>query len=82
MNDNLRRAVDALEVGASEARRLSAHSGARVRERVQQAIDEALTHLEAAEAEPESVFDALDRQSREIAEDLRRVERLMHGGND
>jgi hypothetical protein len=79
VNENVRRAVEALETGASEARRLSALSGGRVRDRVQRAIDEALNHLEAADAEPESIFDSLDRQSREIAEDLRRAERLMRG---
>lgn len=78
VNDHLRRAVEALESGASEARRLSAGSTARVRDRVKRAVEEALDHLEAdSESEPESVFDSLDRQSREIAEDLRRVEQLM-----
>ena len=80
MNENLRRAVEALEAGASEARRLSASSTVHVRARVKRAVEEALDHLEAdadAPGEPESVFDALDRQSKEIAEDLRRAERLM-----
>jgi hypothetical protein len=80
LNDNLRRAVDALEAGASEAKRLSASSTFHVRDRVKRAVEEALDHLEAdadTSSEPESVFDALDRQSKEIAEDLRRAERLM-----
>lgn len=80
MNDNLRRAVEALEAGASEARRLSAHSSFHIRSRVKQAVEEALDHLEADSAgpdEPENVFERLDRQSRDIAEDLRRAERLM-----
>ncbi|HEY8687435.1 MAG TPA: hypothetical protein VIO57_17680 [Chloroflexota bacterium] len=80
MNENLRRAVEALESGASEARRLSAGSAFHVRNRVKRAVEEALDHLEADSGhadEPESVMDALDRQSREIAEDLRRAERLM-----
>jgi hypothetical protein len=80
VNDNLRRAVEALEAGANEARRLSAGSAFHVRNRVKRAVEEALDHLEADEEsseEPESVIDRLDRQSRDIAEDLRRVERLM-----
>jgi len=80
VNDNLRRAVEALEAGANEARRLSAGSAFHVRDRVRRAVEEALDHLEAdseGSSEPESVFDALDRQSKEIAEDLRRAERLM-----
>jgi hypothetical protein len=80
MNENLRRAVEALESGASEARRLSVGSAFHVRNRVKRAVEEALDHLEADSGdadEPESVMDALDRQSREIAEDLRRAERLM-----
>jgi propanediol dehydratase large subunit len=80
MNENLRRAVEALESGANEARRLSAGSAFHVRNRVKRAVEEALDHLEAdadTAEEPESVMDALDRQSREIAEDLRRAERLM-----
>jgi hypothetical protein len=80
VNDNLRRAIEALEAGANEARRLSAGSAFHVRDRVRRAVEEALDHLEAdAEGsnEPESVFDALDRQSKEIAEDLRRAERLI-----
>lgn len=80
MNENLRRAVEALESGATEARRLSAGSILHARDRVKRAVEEALDHLEAEDegsAAPESVMDALDRQSREIAEDLRRAERLM-----
>jgi hypothetical protein len=80
VNDNLRRAVEALEAGANEARRLSAGSAFHVRDRVRRAVEEALDHLEAdaeGSKEPESVFDALDRQSKEIAEDLRRAERLI-----
>ncbi|HEX6510373.1 MAG TPA: hypothetical protein VF221_22310 [Chloroflexota bacterium] len=80
MNDHLRRAVEALEFGASDARKLSVESASRVRDRVQRAIEEALDHLEADDSrrsEPEDIFDALDRQSREIAEDLRRADKLM-----
>jgi hypothetical protein len=80
MNEHLRRAVEALETGASDARRLSVRSAWHVRERVNRAIEEALDHLEADDGQddpPEDVFSSLDRQSREIAEDLRRAERLM-----
>lgn len=81
MNDHLRRAVEALEAGASEARRLSIRSGAQARARVQRTVEEVLEHLEAEEqiqeAEPEDILSSLDRQSRSIAEDLRRAERLM-----
>ena len=80
MNENLRRAVEALEAGAAEARRLSAGPALHIRDRVKRAVEEALDHLEAeseAPDHPESVFDALDRQSKEIADDLRRAERLM-----
>jgi phosphoenolpyruvate synthase/pyruvate phosphate dikinase len=75
MNESLRRAVEALETGASEVRKL--YSASQVRQRLQQTVDEVLSHLEEDEREPEDVFSRLDRQSREIAEDLRRAERLM-----
>lgn len=81
MNDNLRRAVEALENGAAEVRALSAHSLAEARTRLQRSIEEAHGFLQAERAqqseEPEDVMSRLDRQSRDIAEELRRVERLM-----
>lgn len=78
MNEHVRRAIEALEAGASDARQLSLRSTSLVRDRVRQAIEEALDHLEADERrEPEDVIEALDRQSRKIAEDLRRVDELM-----
>lgn len=80
MNEQLRRAVEALETGAREARALSARSLLQARERLRRALSEAHTHLEdGAEGtgEPEDAFSRLDRQSRDIADDLRRVERLM-----
>ena len=86
MNENprgpggrIQAAVEALEAGAAEVRALSSHSLARARARLRRALDEAETHLaeDEQEPDPEDVVSRLDRQSREIAEELRRVERLM-----
>lgn len=79
MNENLRRAVEALESGVADVRNLSVHSLARARARLRRALDDAEAHLaeEELEPEPEDVIGRLDRQSREIADELRRVERLM-----
>lgn len=81
MNENLRRAVEALQAGASDVSRLSARSASEVRTRLQQTVEEVLDHLEEDEraraGEPEDVMSKLDRQSKEIAEDLRRADDLM-----
>jgi hypothetical protein len=80
MNENLRRALEALERGAVDARTVSARSVSDLRSRLRTTVEEVLDHLEADEEaaqEPEDVIGRLDRQSRDIAEDLRRVERLM-----
>jgi hypothetical protein len=79
VNENLRRAVDALQAGASDLADVSARSAWNVRERLAQTVNEVLDHLEAEEAdpEPEDIMSSLDRQSRDIAEDLRRADRLM-----
>jgi hypothetical protein len=79
MNEHLRRAVRALETGAAEARDLADVSVPEVRRRLRRTVEEVLDHLEAdaEDAEPEDLFSSLDRKSRDIAEDLRRAERLM-----
>ena len=81
MNEHLRRAVQALETGATEVRDLSVRSSTQVRRRLRQTVDEVLTHLEAdeesARSEPEDIVERLARQSQDIAEDLRRAEKLM-----
>ena len=81
MNEHLRRAMEALEGGASDLRSVSLHSAWDVRERLRKTAEEILDHLEAEqraeEGSPEDVFSSLDRQSKNIAEDLRRAERLM-----
>jgi hypothetical protein len=78
VNENLRRAMEALETGASEVRDLSAHSTGQLRDRLKRTVEEVLDHLEAeGSSEPEDIFSSLDRQSRDIAENLRRAERLM-----
>lgn len=81
MNENLRRAMEALEAGAADLRAISGRSASQVRARLQRTVEEVLTHLEAEEraqqGSPEDIFSTLDRQSRDIAEDLRRAERLM-----
>ncbi len=78
MNEHLRRAMEALQTGASEVRNASATSTGEVRARLRRTAEEVLAHLEAEEEpEPEDVFTALDRQSKAIAEDLRRADRLM-----
>jgi DNA invertase Pin-like site-specific DNA recombinase len=81
MNEHLRRAINALESGASEVRELSSRSSSQARNRLRQTVEEVLEHLEAddqsAEPDPEDVVSRLDRKSREIAEDLRRIDRLM-----
>jgi ABC-type transporter Mla subunit MlaD len=77
MNDHLRRALEALEAGAADARHLSSRSTEGVRERLKATVEEVLDHLEREIEEPEDVMGRLDRQSRDIADDLRRAERLM-----
>ena len=81
MNENLRRAVEALQSGASDVSRLSTRSASEVRARLRETVEEVLDHLEEDEraraGEPEHVMSKLDRQSKEIAEDLRRVDDLM-----
>jgi len=80
MNEHLRRAVQALEFGARDVRELSSTSTAQVRARLRGVVEEVLDHLEAdeeASSEPEDVVSRLERQSQDIAEDLRRAERLM-----
>lgn len=81
MNEHLRRAMAALEAGARELRGSSARSAGEVRGRLRRTVDEVLTHLEEDErvrdVEPEDIVSRLDRQSRDIADDLRRVEQLM-----
>jgi len=77
MNEHLKRAIEALEVGATEARDLSMRSADAVRDRLRNAVDEALTHLERDSEQPDDVMSHLDRQSKSIADDLRRAERLM-----
>ncbi len=81
MNEHLRRAVEALEAGTADVRDLSIRSTSQVRNRLRRTVEEVLDHLEAeAQQEgpdPNDVVDRLDRKSRAIAEDLRRVEQLM-----
>ena len=81
MNDNLRRALEALESGVREVRAMSARSASEARARIRQAMTEADQHLgpEVADDPPidDDIFAHLDRQSRDIADDLRRVEELM-----
>lgn len=84
MNEQFRRALEAVEAGTAEARLLSMRSLSQARERLRRALDEAQVHLEDDEVspEPEDVFSRLDRQSRDIAEDLRRADRLMRRRTD
>jgi hypothetical protein len=80
MNEPLRRALEALEQGAAEARALSTRSADQLRRTLSRTVEEVLTHLEEdeeARQEPEDVISRLDRQAQDIAEDLRRVDRLM-----
>lgn len=81
MNEHLRRAVEAMESGASDVRALSTRSLVEARARLRRALSEAHEHLdddEVAEAAAEDdVLSRLERQSQDIADELRRVERLM-----
>jgi hypothetical protein len=81
MNEHLRRALEALEAGAAEARERSLHSATHVRSSLRRTTEEVLRHLEAdartPDAEADDLMSRLGQQSRDIAEDLRRVERLM-----
>jgi hypothetical protein len=81
MNEHLRRAVEALEAGAADVRSLSSRSAGQVRSRLRTTVEEVLEHLESEERagidQSDDIMSRLDRQSRDIAEDLRRVERLM-----
>jgi uncharacterized protein YPO0396 len=77
VNEHLRRAVKALETGANEVRGVSSRSVSEVRQRLRNTVEEVLQHLEAEKEEEPTTMSDLDRQSRDIAEDLRRVDRLM-----
>lgn len=81
MNENVRRALEALQKGADELRAHSSLPASRVRARLRQTADEILTHLETDErqmpSQPEDIFGSLDRQAQSIAEDLRRADELM-----
>jgi hypothetical protein len=78
MNESLRRALAALQLGADDLRTLTDRSPAEIRERLRETAEEILSRLEDESVdEPEDIFSALDRQSRSIAEDLRRADRLM-----
>jgi hypothetical protein len=77
MNEHLRRALDSLEIGAREARDLSTRSTYDVRRRLRQTVEEVLDHLEKDSEQPEDMMDGFDRQAKDIADDLRRAERLM-----
>lgn len=81
MNESLRRAVEALQAGASDVSKLSLQSASEVRERLRRTVEEVLDRLEederARQGEPEDIISQLDRQSKDIAEDLRRVDELM-----
>lgn len=77
MNEHLRRALDSLEIGAREARDLSTRSTHDVRRRLRQTVEEVLVHLEKDSEQPEDMMDGFDRQAKDIADDLRRAERLM-----
>jgi hypothetical protein len=79
VNENLRRALEALEQGAAEARSVSSRSAGHLKDHLQRTVEQVLDHLEAADREPDGddIMSRLDRQSRDIAEDLRRAEQLM-----
>jgi hypothetical protein len=81
MNEHLRRALETIEAGAAEARERSLQSAAHVRASLRRTTEEVLRHLEedarTPDAESDELMSRLGRQSREIADDLRRVERLM-----
>jgi hypothetical protein len=78
VNEHLRRAVKALETGANEVRGVSSRSVSEVRQRLRITVEEVLQHLEAEEEDKSGgTMSELDKQSRDIAEDLRRVDRLM-----
>jgi F0F1-type ATP synthase membrane subunit b/b' len=83
MNDSLRLALDALHAGAAELRETSFQSADEIRTRLRRTAEEILDRLEEdAASEPEDIFSSLDRQSKSIAEDLRRAERLMRDRTD
>jgi hypothetical protein len=81
MNENLRKAVEALHAGASDVKGISSRSASHIRDSLSRTVDNILSHLEAEqraeEGDPEAVTSELDRKAKDIAEDLRRVERLM-----
>lgn len=80
MNEHLRRALEALEAGAADVRRRPGAPLSELRDRLRSTADQILTHLEAEEEEvgdPTNIMARLDRQARDIADDLRRVDDLM-----
>lgn len=81
MNEHLRKALHSLELGAADIRAVSMRSTTEIRSHLRRTAEEILDHLEAEERSDQvnhdEVMSRLDRQSRDIAEDLRRAERLM-----
>jgi hypothetical protein len=81
VNEHLRRAISALEAGAADLSQASTRSAGQIRARLRRTVEEVLDHLEedeqTREPDPEDIVSRLDRQAKDIAEDLRRVDRLM-----
>jgi len=78
MNQYILGAVRSVMVAAAELPRLSSESAVRARLRsLAEDILDRLDEGEQAAAPEETVISDLDRKSRDIAEDLRRVDRLM-----
>jgi F0F1-type ATP synthase membrane subunit b/b' len=83
VNESIRQALAALRSGAVDLRDTSTQSAEEIRARLRQTAEEILLRLEEDTSdEPEDLFSSLDRQSRAIAEELRRAERLMRERNN
>lgn len=85
MDENLKRALEALEGGAREARAAAAGPSWQLRALLRRAVEDVVARLEeetrAEEGSGDDIVSQLDRKSKGIADDLRRAERLMREKN-
>ncbi len=70
MDRNLRKTLEALESGARELGKASKQAAEKVLDRLE-------NQKRADDGDPEAIHGELDRKAKDIAEDLKRVDRLM-----
>ena len=81
MNENMRRLLERLGSSSETIRHRTIQESTQVRDSVRRVAHEILDRLENQErseaGDPAAIDNELDRKSKDIADDLRRVERLI-----